>query len=252
MASKNQTFIAYEGPSLIDGNPIVVLVQTGSSNRKTGDMVQTYILRSDIDPITASRTGQDVSICGDCIHRGKANDNDSGQATDRTCYVTLAHGPLGKFKAYVRGAYEYATGHDKIRALGLGRIVRLGTYGDPCAVPQYIWDSLLSASAGHTGYTHGAINPAPHMLMTSADSITQAESAWARGERTFRVISSLDRLVRKSETLCPASDEYAETFNKPKRTCETCGLCTGTMSKGKSVAIVAHGTAKRKAKALVS
>lgn len=252
MASTNNTFIAYEGPSMIDGNPIVVLIQTHSKNRKTGDMVQTYILRSDIDPITASRTGQDRSICGDCIHRGKANNNATGQATDRTCYVTLAHGPLGKFKAYVKGSYEYATGHDKIRALGLGRVVRLGTYGDPQAAPQYLWDSLLSACESWTGYTHGEKNLRPDLTMTSADSLPQAQKAWKRGERTFRVIASLDALVRGSETLCPASKEYGETYNKPLRTCATCRLCKGTSSKGKSVAIVAHGTSKAKAKALVA
>jgi hypothetical protein len=69
----NDTYIIYEGPSLYDGAPIVVLVQTGSSNRKTGDMVQTYILRSDIDPITASRTGKDSAICGTCPHMGTPN-----------------------------------------------------------------------------------------------------------------------------------------------------------------------------------
>jgi len=248
MASKNQTFIAYEGPSLIDGNPIVVLVQTGSSNRKTGDMVQTYILRSDLDPVTASRTGQDVSICGDCPHRGTPTDKATGQAADRTCYVTLAHGPLGKWKAYQRGAYEYATGHDKIRALGLGRMVRLGTYGDPSAVPQYIWDSLLSACDGWTSYTHGKENTDPRTHMTSADSLPQAQKAWSKGERTFRVIASLDALVRGSEVLCPASEEAGK-----RSTCDKCRLCSGTSSNSpKSVAIVAHGTAKRKAKALVA
>ena len=239
----NQTFIAYEGPSLYDGNPIVVLVQTGSSNRKTGDMVQTYILRSDIDPITASRTGEDKAICGDCPHMGKAHDGDKGQALERTCYVTLAHGPLGKYKAYKRGAYAHAIGHDKIRALGLGRMVRLGTYGDPSAVPQYLWDSLTSACDGWTAYTHGAVNPAPDMIMTSAESASQAHKAWAKGERTFRVIAGLDSLIKGKEVLCPASEEAGK-----RATCATCKLCAGASVKGKSVAIVAHGTSKRLAK----
>lgn len=246
MASNNETFIIYNGPSLIDGESIVVLVQTGSRNRKTGDMVQTYILRSDIDPITASRTGADKSICGDCIHRGESHAGDSGQAKNRTCYVTLAHGPLGKYKAYKKGNYPSVTGHDNIRALGLGRMVRLGTYGDPAAVPQYIWDSLVSAAMGWTAYTHGAINPAPDMIMTSADSRQQAESAWDRGERTFRVVSGLADVIKGKEVLCPASEEAGKRV-----TCETCKLCAGSSVKGKSVAIVAHGTAKRKAKELV-
>ena len=247
MASSNQTHVIYRGPSLIDGQPIVVLAQSNSTNRKTGDMVQTYILRADIDPISASRTGQDRSICGDCIHRGKPSDKATGQAIDRTCYVTLAHGPLGKYKAFKRGAYPDAFGHDKIRAIGLGRMVRLGTYGDPAAVPNYIWESLMSACQGWTAYTHGAINPMPQHIMTSADSATQAQAAWDRGERTFRVIKSLDQVIKGKEVICPASEEAGK-----RATCDTCKLCAGASVRGKSVAIVAHGTAKRKAKELLA
>lgn len=246
MAYANQTYVIYNGPSLIDGAPIVVLAQDNSTNRKTGNMLQTYILRADMDPVSASRTGQDSSICGDCIHRGKPSDKETGQAIDRTCYVTLAHGPLGKYKAYKRGAYPNAFGHDAIRAIGLGRMVRLGTYGDPCAVPNYIWESLIAACEGWTAYTHGATNPMPQQIMTSADSLAQAQSAWDRGERTFRVIKSLQDVVKGKEVVCPASEEAGK-----RATCESCKLCAGASVKGKSVAIVAHGINKAKAKELV-
>jgi hypothetical protein len=244
----NDTYIIYEGPSLYDGAPIVVLVQTGSSNRKTGDMVQTYILRSDIDPITASRTGKDSAICGTCPHMGTPNlESNKGQAIGRTCYVTLAHGPLGKYKAYKAGKYKHAIGHDNIRALGLGRMVRLGTYGDPSAVSNYLWESLVSASQGWTAYTHGTTNPMPEKIMTSVESVSQADAAWQRGERTFRVISDIAAIVKGKEILCPASEEAGK-----RTTCESCKLCAGASVKGKSVAIVAHGTSKRKAKELVA
>jgi hypothetical protein len=239
--AKNLTHIIYEGPSLIDGQPIVVLFQSGSSNRKTGDMAQTYILHAEIDPITASRTGKDSAICGDCIHRGKAHDGDKGQAKDRSCYVTLAHGPLGKWKAYRKGQYKYASGHADLAALGNGQTIRLGTYGDSFAVPNYIWESLLLDSAGHTAYTHGAFNPMPDKIMTSADSLGQAQSAWAKGERTFRVIADLAHIT-KAEVLCPASEEAGK-----RATCESCKLCAGASVKAKSIAIVAHGTSKRAA-----
>ena len=242
----NVTHIIYEGPSLIDGQPIVVLAQSGSRNSKTGDMVQTFIIRSDIDPITASRTGQDTAICGDCIHKGKPSDKTTGTAIGRTCYVTLAHAPLGKYKAYKRGVYGYATGHKAIAALGFGKMVRLGTYGDPCAAPQGLWDSLVSRADGWTAYTHGAINPAPNMIMTSADSPMQAESAWDRGERTFRVIGHVNDVIQGKEVLCPASEEMGK-----RTTCESCKLCAGASVKAKSIAIVAHGTSKRLAKELV-
>lgn len=231
----NKSFIIYDGPSLIDGQPIVAIAQVKSGNRKTGDMVQTWILRSDIDPITASRTGADISICGDCPHKGRPSNKETGWAKDRSCYVNLLFAPNGVFKAYKRGSYPVAQGHDAIRAIGLGLGVRLGSYGDPQAVPEYIWRSLTSAAEFVTAYTHGQ-NTMPDMIMTSADNATQAESAWGRGERTFRVISALDKLMKGKEVLCPASDEAGN-----KATCASCKLCGGNSVKAKSIAIVAHG-----------
>ncbi len=248
----NVTHTIYRGPSLFDGSPIVVWAQSNSGNIKTGDMVQTFIQADglhadnagkDCDPLTMSRDGSDASYCGSCIHRGTPNNNAKGQATDRTCYVTLAHAPLGKHKAYIKGKYPEAFGHDAIAAIGKGRMVRLGTFGDPAAVPNYIWESLLSESVGHTAYTHGSVNPMPESIMTSADSPVQAREAWERGERTFRVISSLDSVIKGKEILCPASEEAGR-----KVTCISCKLCAGAKVKGKSIAIVAHGTSKRKFK----
>jgi len=242
----NQSFIIYDGPSLIDGSPIVAIAQVKTGNRKTGDMVQTWILRSDIDPITASRTGADTAICGDCPHKGTPSDNNRGWATDRTCYVNLLFAPNGVYKAYKRGAYPTAQGHDATRAIGLLRGVRLGSYGDPAAVPNYVWESLTSGADFVTAYTHNPVNPMPETIMTSADNAAQAESAWAKGERTFRVVSDLAQLIKGKEVLCPASDEAGN-----RATCDACKLCGGNSIKAKSVAIVAHGASKRKAKELV-
>ena len=246
----NESYIIYEGPSMIDGAPIVCIAQRNSGNRKTGDMVQTFIIRSDIDPITASRTGGDHAVCGTCPHRGKAHDGDNGQAIGRTCYVTLAHAPLGKYKAYKRGAYPTASGHAAIAAIGAGRMVRLGTYGDMSAIPSYVTDSLLSDAKGWTAYTHqndcATAHTNANIYMTSADSKPAALKAWERGERTFRVIPSVDDLIKGKEILCPASDEAGKRVQ-----CDACGLCAGASIKAKSIAIVAHGTAKNAARALV-
>ena len=38
---KPSGYIVYRGPSLINGDPIVVVAITKSTNSKTGDMVQT-------------------------------------------------------------------------------------------------------------------------------------------------------------------------------------------------------------------
>jgi hypothetical protein len=249
--AKAESFIIYRGPSLIDGEPIVAIAQVSSRNAKTGSMVQTFIMRADMDPITANRTGADHAICGTCPHRGKAHDGDKGTAKDRTCYVTLAHGPLQKWKGLQRGLYPDAVGHEAIKAIGAGRMVRIGTYGDGAAVPSYIWESLIEDAKGWTAYTHqngvASADTSAKLYMTSAESKGQAAEAWMRGERTFRVIADVADMDKKREFLCPASEEMGKRVQ-----CDKCGLCAGNSVKAKSVAIVAHGGAKRKAKELVA
>ena len=87
-------YIAYEGPSQIDGAPIVVIVNKiddGSDNEKTGAIVQTFIIRSDVAPVDALNTGADESICGQCAHRPYLIK--TGASTDAPCYVNV--GPIG-------------------------------------------------------------------------------------------------------------------------------------------------------------
>jgi len=69
--AKPNGVIVYEGPSELDGEPIVVIV-TGlrkSDNTKTGDMLQLWILLQNKLPCDAAKQGLDSSICGDCKHR---------------------------------------------------------------------------------------------------------------------------------------------------------------------------------------
>jgi hypothetical protein len=95
--------IIYNGPSLLDGKPIVVIATFSNRNTKTGAVVQTYILRSDINPLEASKTGEDFSICGDCTMRGEVTtDPARKQAKGRRCYVNLGQGVLIVFKSRIR------------------------------------------------------------------------------------------------------------------------------------------------------
>jgi len=229
--------IIYNGPSLLDGSPIVVIALVKSSNKKTGNMVQTYIIRSDMDPLTASKHGHDYAICGDCKHRGEPDPKGPGkQAIKRSCYVTLFHGPLQVYKSYKKGNYTTA---EDLAALAAGRMVRLGTYGDPAAVPSHIWDSLLKDSAGHTGYTHQSNIPGadvrPDLTMISADTLKDAQRSWISKRRTFRVIHLITD-KHANEILCPASIEAGR-----KAQCNDCKLCMGSHASAPSIAIVAHG-----------
>ena len=240
MAYNANGAILWKGPSAIDGKP-VFLVATGleksSRNEKTGDLVQTWILRADISPTDATQSGDDFSICGACPHRGEIVD---GRNVNRSCYVTVFQAPLNVYRTAKAGRYaspEIVEG----AALLAGRFVRLGAYGDPAAVPFIVWESLLQGVQRVTGYTHQwqwADSRFARYCMASADSVTEAESARAKGYRVFRVGSKAESLV-KGEFLCPASAEAGK-----KLSCAECLACGGLSSPNRaSVFIPAHGAA---------
>lgn len=235
--------IIYRGPSLLDGSPIIAVATYSERNRKTGGMVQTYILRDDMDPVTANRTGADAAICGDCPLRGIANPAKAkGQADKRPCYVTLIHGPSLVYRAVQRGVYPDATDADAATAIGFGRMVRIGTYGDPAAVPMDVWDALTMRAKGWTAYTH-QFKAKPDALayaMASVESLEAARHVWAMDGRTFRIIRDVAEIDPAREVLCPASAEAGK-----RTTCAECRLCAGQATRSpKSVAIVAHGNGK--------
>jgi hypothetical protein len=236
-------YILYEGASLLDGKPIVVIGIPKSSNSKTGGMFQTIIMRSDIDPITASRLGEDFSVCGNCVHRGVPHTGKTGGAKKRSCYVMLLM-VLSVYKKYKAGGYTKITGHTNIAYVGRDLIIRLGAYGDPAAVPSYIWESLLSEASGHTGYSHQAnlagADYRPDLTMRSADTLEEARQAWANGERTFRVTANANDIVQGKEIVCPASEEAGK-----RTTCEQCKLCSGNTISAKSIVIMAHGAGSK-------
>jgi hypothetical protein len=234
MATKKPSgYIIYRGASLLDGKPIVAVAVTSSTNVKTGNMVQTYILVDNgISPVINANTLADVSICGDCSHR---------RGTGGACYVNLGQGPRAVADGIVRGIYPENLAI--AATLSAGRMVRLGTYGDPAAVPALIWQTLLSNAKGSTGYSHqwktGKADHVMDFCMASADNEQDRILALSKGFRTFRVRSSVEALM-PGEFACPASEEAGKRL-----TCDKCGACDGGKdSKKASPAIIVHGTLK--------
>jgi hypothetical protein len=238
MARSNGAVI-FEGPSVLDGAPIVVVV-TGltesSENDKTGAMLQTWILRADMHPSEALVNGADASICGACPHRRQPDGK-------RTCYVRM-QAPPSVWKAYVRGSYPRVTDGAAISVLGMGRKVRLGSYGDPAAVPFHVWASLVSLADGNTGYTHQLAHPAFDtrlllLCMVSADSAAELRHAESIGARAFHV-RPVGAPLPSKVAQCPAAAEAG------KRTvCAACMLCGGSSVKARSISIEAHGASRK-------
>lgn len=238
--------LLYEGDSLIIANRPIFAVVTGleddSENVKTGTMLQTFIMPQAQPPSEAVKSGLDASVCGGCIHRYK---NINGKRI-RTCYVNIGH-LRGVWDSYRRGRYQPIDWENDAHFFH-GRSVRLGTWGDPAAIPLEIWERLLEMCPNHTGYTHQwhlkqfrpVANRLSRLVMASVETEQQRMAARALGYRTFRT-RARDMPLASGEIGCPASKEAGKLT-----TCAQCLLCDGSSSpEGPDVSIIAHGaTAK--------
>lgn len=229
-------FIIYDGPSQLDGFPIVAILTHGSSNPKTGPMSQVWIMRSDLPPGAAAASGADASVCGDCMHR---------PANLGSCYVNIWQAPRRVYETFFAGKYERVA---PLRAYTSA--VRLGAYGDPAAVPLQVWHDLLFHKPIWTGYTHQwrhLEDPAWRaLLMASTDSVEETQEAQAAGWRTFRVRRKDDAAL-PNEFVCPASAESQHTA--AQHTCLSCRSCNGKRpgrDNQASAVIIVHGSKARR------
>lgn len=232
--------IIYDGPSMLDNKPIVAIatgLNNKSSNEKTGDMIQVWIIRSDISPMDAANNGEDYSICGDCIHRGNI---ENGKNKNRSCYVLLFTAPTNIYKAYKSNKYPMI---DNISNIFKNRLVRLGAYGDPAALPFDVIKNIVQSCDKHTGYTHQwkKFPELNQFVMASVDNIDEYNEAQSMGFRTFRVTTNIDDVLKGLEFICPASKEKNKVLS-----CSECKACGGNTSANKaSVVIKVHGIASK-------
>jgi len=222
--------ILYHGPSALDQKRNIVVIATLSSkNRKTGNMVQVWILSKDTHPVQLSADKLDDVICGNCHHR---------QSLGGACYVNIGQAPAAVFNAYRRGLYPVYD--PAIHAhLFKGRKVRLGAYGDPAAMPFEIAAHVVSLADGHTAYTHQQKHPGfdvrfLSLCMISADTPKQAAAAHAIGAKTFRIaVDITDKFDNEIQCL---SDSNGTS-------CHDCGICKGS-SAPVNIVIAVHGSRK--------
>jgi hypothetical protein len=246
MTKRPNGIVLYRGPSMLDGAPIIAIatgLENGSSNGKTGGgLIQTWIIREDVSPTDAVNSGDDGSVCGSgehgCRHRGKIVD---GKNVGRSCYVTVFQAPLNVWKSFHRGIYPMVQEAD-LADIFADRLVRLGAYGDPAAVPFHVWQGVLAKAKAKTGYSHQwrvlAFQALREYCMASCDTAEEREEARALGWRTFRVRAAGETLGER-EIACPASKESGY-----KTTCDRCIGCGGTSAKAKvDFVIIAHGSA---------
>jgi len=234
---KKTSFVVYRGPSMLDGAPIRGILTRGSTNSKTGDMAQLHIVRDDIAPHEATKTGADVSVCGECPQR---------PANGGGCYVTVFQGPRSAWQASngrgvdLDAAVTFLQG--KAAASTRRAVLRLGAYGDPAALPESVVGALCAAVDGRaTGYTHQWRRAdcawVKAYCMASTENVRDTLIAWNRGWRTFRVGAPGMVNTPGKEITCVNTTRGTD--------CADCGLCFGALV-AKSITIEVHGAkAKR-------
>ena len=232
--------ILWEGASQIDGAPIVCIatgLKRKTKNKKLSDsdrkgMIQTWIMRTDIAPHVAIKSGADESVCGGCIHR---------PSLGGACYVLGYQAPLAIWKAYHRGGYDH-----QLEPIAIGRDLRLGAYGNPSAVPVGIWGQHTKGAETITGYDHRWRDLDPSMwaqfVMASTETPWDTFKANYLGWRTFRVKLPEEPLL-PFERGCPASEEMGKILD-----CQRCAQCDGTRKGASrpSRAINVHGSLEKR------
>lgn len=206
--------IAWEGDSLLNGEPIALILTKNSMNRKTGSMIQSWIIPQKGNLLDKDA---DISVCGNCPLR-------------QACYVTKFHAPRNIQKTYQRGGYDQIQPTD-IRH----EILRVGSWGDPAALPVGVWKGLLRRTAlpqKHTGYTHQWRTCDPDfatICMASVESESDAIQAHAMGYKTFRVKSPSEPKL-PNEIVCLNTTVGVA--------CKQCTMCNTTSG---DIVIDVHG-----------
>ena len=223
--------IIYKGASCINGDPvdlIVTNISAPSLNKKTSDMLQTWILPdNDKTPQQNVDAGSDVSVCGGCKRRHYLGGD---------CYVKTWRDVGSVFRSYKRGNYPFFNNklvkkYPRIKSVPL----RIGSYGDPAAIPFIAWFRLLRHVSAWTGYTHqwqrvNFDHRLKKYVVASVDNFVEKDQAQALGFHTYRVGNYNN--AQHDEINCPASIEQGNRLN-----CAECLRCNGQSG---NVAIKVH------------
>jgi len=210
-----------------------VIIATGfstpSENRKTGPMIQVWILVKAEDPVKAVLSGLDRLVCGNCPLRArKATKTRKGKK--RVCYVNVGQAPRGVWVKWHEGGYPTLPTFELFH----GTTVRFGAWGDPTHLPFALAQAIAAVSSGWTGYSHQWRKPAfqPWRTLIQASVETDADKALAEsmGWGVFWVIP------RGSPHPTNATECLSD---KSGIQCHDCLLCSG---KGRSIFIEAHGS----------
>jgi hypothetical protein len=102
--------------------------------------------------------------------------------------------------------------------------VRLGSYGDPAAVPRHVWDDVCGSASGWTGYTHQWRDgfALADLCMASTESSEGTDHAASLGWRAFQITPRDTEGAPEGAIVCP------HHATGGRITCNVCRRCDGS------------------------
>lgn len=206
--------VVWKGISLLDNETPIMVTLSGfakdSDNAKTGAMVQVAILPIHQKPSDNYRQGS-PSVCGDCKYNGGG------------CYVNWSNLTSHWNATRSQTPIDMALSQELVKGLE----VRVGSAGDPAAVPVWVWQQLIEHAHSFTGYTHQWRTTHGQqykcLCMASVDSTEERQQAIQLGWNTFLVYDD----VEPTEGIrCLASSDKTDKDGLPYQ-CITCMACNG-------------------------
>lgn len=230
------------------GDTVCVVSLNRTTNKKIAlpseKIVQTYHFSREQYEVAQGQTSMreffshDGKVCFDCPFAVSNGAKLSACYTHKMMQYSgflSALRSIGKLHQSFDDIPEFeAKHHLQVMSLCQGRYIRFGTYGEPSLLPIDLVEHMCSVAKSWTGYTHqwrNRVEYAPY-FMASTHTADEEYVASLIGFRSFVVCSE----TQTQFISCPASAEAGFKSN-----CSKCGLCSGTMGKGKkSVFILEH------------
>ena len=229
-----------------DNDALHIISQSKTTNTKIAELkekiVQTYHFSRDQFEEAKKQTtmrdffSHDGAVCMDCPF---AVSNGAKLSACYTHKVMQYSGFLSMLRSIKMEWDEIPTLSETQSATIIkmcdGKYVRFGTYGEPSLLPIGMVSQMTNVAKSWTGYTHQwrkVNHDYAKYFMASTHTAEEEYTASLIGYRSF---------VASPKTIsqfisCPASKEMGFISN-----CSKCGLCSGTMGKGKkSVIILEH------------
>ena len=118
-------------------------------------------------------------------------------------------------------------------SMATNRYVRFGSYGEPSVHPIESVALMVKVANSWTGYTHQYIKKPEFAKYFMASTHNEMQAKIAIDKFSYRSFIATNDNSNTSAIICPASNEGGNKAN-----CADCGLCSGTMGKGKKNVII--------------